>query len=171
MCRRPSPLDELIAREDGGGDDDSDRMGALLERLEELMLCIPRGERELVRLALAGKTQREMAEVTGLAQASVCTGLRRAVARLRYHAQRPDVDVLRMATDLMAYGRTTNEVAILAVYLQTACMSEVARRLEIKLSTVRSVVERAPALLSEPKLRRYLVAFEYVRMGGLLGRG
>ena len=165
-CKRPGPLDELILRDES----DREEPNELRERLDELMERIPRIERELVMLAMEGKTQREMGEIAGLSQNGVLWRLRRAIARLRYHAHMPEVDSVRMARDLASYGVSLDDVAILIVYLDTACVSETARRLGLRRSRVRAVVDRAPKTLSHAQLADYRAAFEYVSKGGLIGR-
>lgn len=99
------------------------------ERLEEILLKIPNREIDLINLYYRyQKSQSIIARILKISQGTISYRLNRAISRIRFLVEYPDIDESIMRKDLESLlGNDSVSIAIMVGMYQTTCQSEVSR--------------------------------------------
>ena len=109
-----------------------------LDEIKDLLGSLPSREEDLVRLYFfKDKNQTDIAEIFGITQAAVSYRINRALARIRFLVDMPDLDKDDIYDILLEVLPSQLDASIFSEMYQSTCQSEVADRLEITQGRVR----------------------------------
>ena len=109
-----------------------------LEEIKDLLDRLPDRESDLVRLYFfKDKNQTDIAEIFGITQAAVSYRINRALARIRFLVDMPNLDKDDIYDILLEVLPSQLDAKIFSEMYQSTCQSEVADRLEITQGRVR----------------------------------
>lgn len=105
------------------------------ERLESILQKIPDREIDLINLYYRmEKSQSIIARVLKISQGTISYRLNRALNRIRFLAEYPDISEEKMTKDLeLAFGEDPVGIMVMVGMYQTTCQSEVSRQINTKL--------------------------------------
>lgn len=117
---------------------DEEWMNPRLDKIRDVLDRLPDRETDLIRLYFfRNKKQTDIAEIFGITQAAVSYRIKRALSRIRFLVDMPDLnknDIYDILIDVMP---TELDASIFKEMYETTCQSEVAKRLEITQGRVR----------------------------------
>lgn len=117
---------------------DEDWVAPRLEKIKSVLDRLPDRETDLIRLYyFLDKKQMDIAEIFGITQAAVSYRIKRALARIRFLVDMPDLDkhdIYEFMTPIMP---TELDAKIFKEMYETTCQSEVANRLDVTQGRVR----------------------------------
>lgn len=130
------PTNAILDALDGVEPDDDDSTPLTLSALEPFFDRLPPFEGDLVSMTLLGKRQVDIASILGITQAGISYRLSRAVERLRFFAELPDLttdEIREVLEPLMHPFR----VEVMIGMWTTSCQTEVADNLGFSQGRVR----------------------------------
>lgn len=126
-----------------------------LEKIKSVLDRLPDRETDLIRLYFfMDKKQMDIAEIFGITQAAVSYRIKRALARLRFLVDMPDMSKEEIYTYMLGILPTDLDAKIFEEMYETTCQSEVALRLGITQGRVRHRYIKNLKLLGETFLDR-----------------
>lgn len=117
--------------------DKAPRIQALLPALPPLEAAI------LERFFFQHQRQTDIAAHFQLSQPTVCYRIQRAMKRLRFLLQVPDVNIKRLEKDLEGVLSDPVDVRIMVLFWQAGCQSAVAKQLDTSQGMIRHRIERS----------------------------
>lgn len=109
-----------------------------LDKIRMVLDRLPDRESDLIRLYFfLNKKQTDIAEIFGVTQAAVSYRLKRAINRIRFLIELPDVTKEELYHDLVPVMPSTLDAQIFAEMFESTCQSEVATILGISQGRVR----------------------------------
>jgi len=117
---------------------DEDWVTPRLEKIKSVLDRLPDRENDLIRLYFfLDKKQMDIAEIFGITQAAVSYRIKRALDRIRFLVDMPDLDKHEIYDFMEPIMPTTLDAEIFREMYETTCQSEVANRLEVTQGRVR----------------------------------
>lgn len=127
--------------------DDSQRK---LDKIKIIINSLPPREADFVELYYFQQLkQTDIAVIFGVSQPTVCYRLQRATARIQFQLSLPDIDPLKMYSDLKGFLSDPLDVQIMKLMFATTCQSEVASQLGVSQGLVRHRFIRSIKRLNE----------------------
>lgn len=115
-----------------------DWMAPRLDKIKSLLDRLPDRESDLIRLYyFKDKNQTDIAEIFDITQAAVSYRLQRALSRIRFLVEMPDLDKNDIYDILLKVMPSQLDAKIFSEMYETTCQSVVAERLEITQGRVR----------------------------------
>jgi len=109
-----------------------------LEKIKEVLDRLPDREADLIRLYFfKSKRQTDIAEIFNITQAAVSYRLKRALDRIRFLIEIPEVTKQELYEDLLPVMPTKLDARIFSEMFESTCQSEVAEILSISQGRVR----------------------------------
>lgn len=110
----------------------------LLDRVKVILDSLPPIEADFIDLYFFRHIkQTDIAEIFGVSQPTVCYRLQRAIQRIKYLLEVPQIDPEVLRTDLTAFLTDPMDVNIMVFMYETTCQSEAAKRLNVSQGLVR----------------------------------
>lgn len=135
-----------------------------VDRVKVILEALPPREADFVELYYFKKlNQTSIAALFGVSQPTVCYRLQRAVARIQYLLQRPQVTKPAMVKDLTTLLRDPLDVRILVLMWETTCQSEVAKQLNVSQGLVRHRFIRSVGRMRDSaRHAQYVTLFDHI---------
>lgn len=109
-----------------------------LDKIRSVLDRLPDRETDLIKLYFfLDKKQTDIAEIFGITQAAVSYRIKRALDRIRFLVDMPDLDKYDIYDILLTVMPSQLDAEIFREMYETTCQSEVAKRLEITQGRVR----------------------------------
>lgn len=142
-------------------DEDDLRM---MDRVRELMDRIPPIEADFVRLYFfLHVKQTDIATIFDVSQPTVCYRLKRAIRRIKYLLEVPQLDPDSLREGVRGFLSDPLDVEILILMYETTCQSETAKRLGVSQGLVRHRFFRSISRMEgNPHMRHYADLFSVV---------
>lgn len=110
----------------------------LLDRVKVILDSLPPIEADFIDLYFFRHIkQTDIAEIFGVSQPTVCYRLQRAIQRIKYLLEVPQIDPEVLRADLSAFLTDPMDVSIMVFMYETTCQSEAAKRLNVSQGLVR----------------------------------
>jgi len=117
---------------------DEDWVTPRLEKIKSVLDRLPDRENDLIRLYFfLDKKQMDIAEIFGITQAAVSYRIKRALDRIRFLVDMPDLDKDDIYEFMQPIMPTDLDAKIFREMYETSCQSEVANRLDVTQGRVR----------------------------------
>lgn len=117
---------------------DEDWVTPRLEKIKSVLDRLPDRENDLIRLYFfLDKKQMDIAEIFGITQAAVSYRIKRALDRIRFLVDMPDLNQDEIYEFMEPIMPTTLDAQIFKEMYDTTCQSEVANRLDVTQGRVR----------------------------------
>lgn len=117
---------------------DEDWKNLHLDKIKDVLCRLPDREADLIRLYFfKSKRQTDIAEIFNITQAAVSYRLKRALDRIRFLIEIPEVTKDEIFEDLVGVMPTKLDARIFAEMFESTCQSEVAEILDISQGRVR----------------------------------
>jgi DNA-directed RNA polymerase specialized sigma24 family protein len=142
-------------------DEDDLRM---LSRVRVILDSLPPIEADFIDLYFFRHIkQTDIAEIFGVSQPTVCYRLQRAIQRIKYLLEVPQVDLEALRKDLDGFLQDPMDVDILVYMYETTCQSEAAKRLSVSQGLVRHrFIRSIDKMEKSPGMQFYADVFSLV---------
>lgn len=141
----PTELEARFSVEDGlgfldslGSEELTEEAELRLDRVHEILDLLPPREADFVELYyFRHMKQTDIAEIFQVSQPTVCYRLQRAVARIQFLLELPDLEEGELEDALNGFLSDELDVQIMMHMYETTCQSEAAKRLGVSQGLVR----------------------------------
>lgn len=135
-----------------------------VERIRGMLDQLPDREADFIDLYYFRHiNQTDIAAIFGVSQPTVCYRLQRAIARLQFLLQLPDISTPQLEDALKGFLGDPLDVKIMVLMRETTCQSEAAKRLGVTQGMVRHRFIRAVKRMKEnPVMAEYADMFDTI---------
>lgn len=119
------------------------------KRVNQTLSKLGPSEALTLRYTLEGLSQTEIAKTLNMTQPAVNYNLRRGMERITYILNRPGIDLPKLRGDMQILGVDPTDIDLVALYLETTCQSDVAKKLGVTQGFVRYRLLRTKTLLEK----------------------
>lgn len=129
----------------------------VIDRVKKILDRLPVIEADFIDLYFFRHArQTDIAAIFGVSQPTVCYRLQRAIQRIKYLLELPEVDMGSLRTDLKRFFTDPTDIEILVLMYETTCQSETAKRLGVTQGFVRHrFIRSTRKMSSNPILHFY----------------
>ena len=135
-----------------------------VERVREMLPQLPDREADFVELYYFRHiNQTDIAAIFGVSQPTVCYRLKRAVSRIQFLLQLPDITRPQLREAMDGFLEDPLDVEIMMLMWQTTCQSEAAKQLGLTQGMVRHRFKRAVKWMkAAPNMEVYAEMFDTI---------
>lgn len=136
----------------------------ILDRVRNTLDCLPPIEADFVDLYFFRHAkQTDIAGIFGVSQPTVCYRLQRAIQRIKYLLEVPQLDVVKLRSDMKGFLKDPMDVDIMVYMYETTCQSATAKKLGVSQGLVRHRFLRTIAAMAKvDSMHFYSEVFTFV---------